>query len=120
MGSDQLIKQLIKERLEYLRSQIEAESISYGEIYELQSLREHIDDGDVQLLEWAAVPEHPRTRDEALEVLISAAEHWRDELLEYIAPASEQFDDEDSAESQYQEANEIDKAISMLRKELGK
>ena len=47
----------IKERLEYLRGEIEAERISYGEIAELQGLAEHIDSGDVLLLEWAGVPE---------------------------------------------------------------
>ena len=46
------------QRLEYLRSQIEAENISYGEIAELQSLASHIQSGDTQLLEWAGVPEH--------------------------------------------------------------
>jgi hypothetical protein len=44
-------------RLEYLRSQLEAECISYGELAELQGLAEHIEDGDVQLLEAAGVPE---------------------------------------------------------------
>jgi hypothetical protein len=44
-------------RLEYLRSQIDAEQISYGEIAELQGLTAAIDPGDVQLLEWAGVPE---------------------------------------------------------------
>ena len=47
----------IKRRLEYLRKQIDAERISYSEIAELQSLAEYIDDCDVQLLEWARVPE---------------------------------------------------------------
>lgn len=47
----------IKLRLEYLRGEIEVERISYGEIAELQSLKDHIDDGDVVLLEWAGVPE---------------------------------------------------------------
>ena len=47
----------VKQRLEYLRGEIEAERISYGEIDELQSLIPHIDPGDVQLLEWAGVPE---------------------------------------------------------------
>jgi len=47
----------IKERLEYLRGEIEAERISYGEIAELQDLVEHIDQGDLLLLEWAGVPE---------------------------------------------------------------
>jgi len=49
--------QTIKERLEYLRGEIRAERISYGEIAELQSLAKYIDKGDVQLLEWAGVPE---------------------------------------------------------------
>ncbi|HEX5016565.1 MAG TPA: hypothetical protein VFX15_03145 [Actinomycetes bacterium] len=49
----------IKERLEYLRSAIEAEDISYGELYELQTLAEYIDPGDVVLLQWAGVPEFP-------------------------------------------------------------
>jgi hypothetical protein len=47
----------IKKRLDYLRGEIEAERISYGEISELQSLVDHIDPDDVQLLEWAGVPE---------------------------------------------------------------
>ena len=47
----------IKERLEYLRGEIEAERISYGELVELQDLSEHIEDGDVLLLEWSGVPE---------------------------------------------------------------
>lgn len=47
-----------RQRLEYLRSQIQAESISYGEIAELESLAEFIAPGDVELLEWAGVEEH--------------------------------------------------------------
>lgn len=47
-----------RRRLEYLRGEIRAERISYGEIAELQSLAEHIAPGDVELLEWAGVPEH--------------------------------------------------------------
>ena len=47
------------ERLEYLRSQIEAECISWGEIDELQDLIEYIDPADVLLLQWAGVPEFP-------------------------------------------------------------
>jgi len=49
----------IKERLEYLRGEIQAERISYGEIAELQTLAKHIETGDVLLLEWAGVPEFP-------------------------------------------------------------
>jgi hypothetical protein len=48
---------MIQERLEYLRGEIRAERISYGEIAELQGLARHIDKGDVLLLEWAGVPE---------------------------------------------------------------
>jgi len=47
----------IKKRLEYLRGEIEAERISYGEIAELQALAKFIDPGDVLLLQWADVPE---------------------------------------------------------------
>jgi hypothetical protein len=47
----------ISERLEYLRQQIRAECISYGEIAELEGFAEHIDPSDVELLEWAGVPE---------------------------------------------------------------
>ena len=52
-------------RLEYLRGQIRAESISYGEIAELQDLAAHIDPGDVELLQWAGVPEYPEHNDYA-------------------------------------------------------
>lgn len=48
----------IQERLEYLRGEIEAERISYAEIFELQSLASYIDPGDTLLLEWAGVPEN--------------------------------------------------------------
>jgi hypothetical protein len=48
-----------KDRLEYLRSQIRAECIGYSELAELQGLAEFIDPGDVELLEWAGVPEFP-------------------------------------------------------------
>ena len=47
----------VPERLEYLRGEIQAERISQGEILELQGLAEHIDSDDVELLEWAGVPE---------------------------------------------------------------
>lgn len=47
----------VQERLEYLRSAIEAEDISYAELAELQGLAEHIDPSDVVLLQWAGVPE---------------------------------------------------------------
>lgn len=50
---------VIRARLEELRTEIRAQRISYGEIAELQGLAEHIDSSDVELLEWAGVPEFP-------------------------------------------------------------
>lgn len=47
----------MKERLEYLRQELRAERISYGELAELQSLVTHIDSDDVELLEAAGVNE---------------------------------------------------------------
>lgn len=46
-----------KERLEYLRGELRAERISYGELAELQSLAEYIEPNDVELLEPAGVKE---------------------------------------------------------------
>lgn len=54
----------IKNRLEYLRAQIIDECISYGEIAELQSLAEYIEDDDVLLKEWAGIPEFEEENDE--------------------------------------------------------
>lgn len=50
--------QTIKKRLEELRQEIRSESISIGEIIELQSLAKYIDPSDVELLEWAGVNEN--------------------------------------------------------------
>lgn len=47
-------------RLEYLRGQLRAQCISWGELSELEGLAEHIDPGDVELLEAAGVPEGRR------------------------------------------------------------
>ena len=52
----------IKRRLSYLKEQIKKECISYGETAELQSLAEHIDKGDVELLECAGVKEFGEDR----------------------------------------------------------
>jgi hypothetical protein len=66
----------IAARLEYLRGEIDAERISMSELIELQNLTEHIDPGDVHLLEWAGVPEHPEASEDALTIrdLIRALE----------------------------------------------
>lgn len=49
----------VHERLEYLRGELRAERISYGELAELQGLADKIDPDDVELLEPAGVPEFP-------------------------------------------------------------
>lgn len=50
-------EQDIKQRLEYLRGELRAERISYGELAELQS--PYIEPEDVELLEAAGVEEKP-------------------------------------------------------------
>lgn len=52
-----MTKTAVQKRLDYLRGEIEAERISYGELAELQDLAEQIDPSDTVLLEWAGVPE---------------------------------------------------------------
>ena len=49
-----------KERLEELREELRAETISYGELAELQSLSKYIDKNDVELLEAAGVEEYAK------------------------------------------------------------
>lgn len=50
---------LREQLLEHLRGEIRAERMSYGELAQLQDLAPYIDPGDVELLEWAGVPEFP-------------------------------------------------------------
>jgi hypothetical protein len=47
-----------KKRLEELRIELRAERISYGEIAELESLKDFIEKDDVELLQAAGVPEN--------------------------------------------------------------
>ncbi len=56
-GVEALNRGRAKKRLEYLRAELRAERISYGEIAELQGLVKFIDPSDVELLEAAGVPE---------------------------------------------------------------
>lgn len=57
------------------------------------------------------------TREEALELVLDAADSWATELVEWIAPASDQFDDEESAAAERSQADEIWDAINLLRQE---
>ena len=53
-----------EQRLEYLRGELRAERMSYGELAELQGLAAYIDPSDVELLEAAGVPEGGYERDD--------------------------------------------------------
>ena len=48
----------MKKKLEERSEEIRSERVSIGELIELRSLVEFIDKDDVELLEWAGVPEH--------------------------------------------------------------
>lgn len=48
----------MKQRLEEIRQAIRAENISIGELIELQSLAQYIEEYDVELLEWAGISEY--------------------------------------------------------------
>ena len=48
---EQSVMNTIAERLEYLREQLRNESISYGELAELESLAAYIDPDDTELLQ---------------------------------------------------------------------
>ena len=52
------------ESLEYLRGELQQERISWGELHELQCLVPFIDEGDVELMEAAGVPEVKIFKDE--------------------------------------------------------
>ncbi len=47
----------IKTKLERVRKALRDGNISYGELFELQSMAKHIDPADIELLEAAGVPE---------------------------------------------------------------
>lgn len=51
------MSEAVEARLEYLRGELRAERISYGELFELQSLADHIPAGDLELREAAGLPE---------------------------------------------------------------
>ena len=77
-------------RLAQIRQAIEDESVSYGEIAELQSLAEFIDPADTVLLEWAGVPESREERRFLLTVGHGIASLWTSEDTEDM-PLAEGF-----------------------------
>lgn len=76
----------IGSKLARLRRALRAERISWGELADLQSLAEHIDPGDVELLEAAGVPEFPEsTCNECGVILNETAELVSPEHLEWCS-----------------------------------
>ena len=53
-----------EDRLESIRKSIEAENVSYGELVELQSLKDYIKPDDILLLQWAGAEEEICTKSE--------------------------------------------------------
>jgi hypothetical protein len=49
--------EVIKEKLEKIRKSLRAESISYDELAELETLKHYIEPGDTELAEAAGIPE---------------------------------------------------------------
>lgn len=80
-----------KQRLEYIRGEIEAERISYAEIHELQSLAIHIHPNDVLLLQWAGVPEGMTPKRQA-ELDVIAKQVYADQIANLLPKTM--FDDD--------------------------
>ena len=59
MNEQENNKMNVQQRLEEIRKSLDNENISYGELAELYYLREHIDEGDIQLREASGIPEFP-------------------------------------------------------------
>ena len=62
----------VKAKLEYLRGELRAERISMGDLIDLQGMADLIEEGDVELLEAAGVPEFPDDDNEDEEYLEAA------------------------------------------------
>jgi glycine/D-amino acid oxidase-like deaminating enzyme len=91
MSKGGIMADAVRQRLEYLRGELRAERISYGEIAELQELAEHISPDDTELLEAAGVPE--LTKGRVYKVAIADAMAWElhsESLNNAITDAAEQ------------------------------
>lgn len=56
-GYPKIAAAVAEARLEAIRGEIQAERVSYGELAELADLADEIKPGDVELAEWAGIPE---------------------------------------------------------------
>jgi hypothetical protein len=108
---------VVTERLEYLRTQLEAECISWGELHELQGLAEHIAPGDVQLLEAAGVPEHAPYNGPVIETFklgrTPKVTRWEtvDALEAYLTPQGEYATDEHTRKMRRHAISEVIAAL---------
>lgn len=97
------------QRLEELREALRSESISYGEIAELQSLSEHIDKDDVELLEASGVAEF---ESEDFDAMLETLDVAMDELNQiYNHSASNDF-----REYYEMHMNQLDNIITLINK----
>lgn len=80
-----------QDRLEYLRGELRAERLSYGDLAELQELVPHIDPGDVELLEAAGVPEHMECPECGGDIQATTKYHWtlEDRVWSMVNPSAE-------------------------------
>lgn len=54
------------------------------------------------------------TKDEAMDIVLEAAESWANELTEYIIPAEEDWRQDEEAEAHSDYADKIHEAIKIL------
>lgn len=107
------------QRLEELREALRSESISYGEIAELQSLSEYIDKDDVELLEASGVAEFESDEkslgdytDADFDVMLDTLDVAMDEFSQiYNHSASNEF-----REYYEMHMNQLDNIITLINK----
>lgn len=98
-----------KERLEEIREELNNESVSYGELAELQELTEFIEEDDVQLLEAAGVTEFESEK--TIDLSDLEGEYSIDEMEQVIETIEERIEEAKSTMSEEQ--------IEMAKEEFG-
>lgn len=91
---------VVQRRLEYLRGELRAECISYGELAELQSLARHISADDVELREAAGLPEQAPTLAHELAGARAQMLEWRI-LAQEMTPGGSEFMEPESVRAYY-------------------
>jgi hypothetical protein len=99
-----------KERLEEIRTELDNESVSYGELVELQELTEFIEEGDVQLLEAAGVSEFDE-KEITIDLSDLEGEYSLDEMPAVIETIQERIEEAKPSMSEEQ--------IEMVKEEHG-